>query len=237
MEQNSTDIPVPHIVQSQNGKLLWRDILKEEKKKEYFQSILSFIEKERASGKIIYPKNSDIFNSLAYTEFCDVKAVIIGQDPYHGPNQANGLCFSVKPGIPFPPSLVNIFKELNNDLGLRIPSSGSLEKWAKSGVLLLNTVLTVEDGKPESHKHIGWQNFTDKIIKELSEKRENLIFILWGAHAQKKKEVIDLSKHHVIQAPHPSPLSASRGFFGSKPFSKCNQLLSDLGVEVIDWQL
>lgn len=212
------------------SKLKWKDILAEERTKEYFQTILSFIETERRAGKIVYPENEDIFNALKLTELSDVKAVIIGQDPYHGPGQAHGLCFSVKPGIPLPPSLKNIFKELASDLGCPLPQNnppnGSLEAWARQGVLLLNTVLTVEHGSPESHAKIGWQRFTDLVIKAVNEHRSGVVFLLWGAHAQRKAELIDKTKHHIIKSAHPSPLSASRGFLGSKPFSKTNQLLA-----------
>lgn len=206
--------------------LRWRDILAEETGREYFQKILVFIETERKSGKVIYPENENIFNALKLTELGDVKVVIIGQDPYHGPEQAHGLCFSVKPGVPSPPSLQNIFKELANDLGCAAPRRVSLEDWARQGVLLLNTVLTVEQGRPESHAKIGWQIFTNRVIKTVNDYRSGVVFILWGAHAQKKAELIDQSKHHIIKSAHPSPLSASRGFLGSKPFSKTNQLLA-----------
>jgi len=208
------------------GSLRWRDILSEERSREYFQKILAFIETERKAGKVIYPENENIFNALKLTELGDVKVVIIGQDPYHGPGQAHGLCFSVKPGVSSPPSLQNIFKELASDLGCAAPRSVSLEDWARQGVLLLNTVLTVEQGRPESHAKIGWQIFTDRVIKTVNDHRSGVVFILWGAHAQKKAELIDQSKHHIIKSAHPSPLSASRGFLGSKPFSKTNQLLA-----------
>lgn len=211
-------------------KLSWRDILAAERTKEYFQQILSFIEGERRAGKVIYPQNEDVFNALKWTELSDVKVVIIGQDPYHGPGQAHGLCFSVKPHVALPPSLKNIFKELTSDLGIpspiNNPPNGSLEKWARQGVLLLNTVLTVEQGRPESHAKIGWQRFTDLVIKAVNDHRSGVVFLLWGAHAQKKVELIDLTKHHIIKSAHPSPLSAARGFLGSRPFSKTNQLLA-----------
>lgn len=217
--------------------LSWKDVLGEEKQQPYFKNIMSFIEKQRAAGKTIYPKNSDIFNALTLTPFEDVKVVIIGQDPYHGPNQAHGLCFSVKLGVPPPPSLVNIYKELMSDVGMKRPAHGYLEKWAKQGVLLLNAVLSVEDGKPQSHGNIEWQRFTDKIIFELNTRKENLVFLLWGSHAQKKGEGIDRKKHLVLTAPHPSPLSASRGFFGCKHFSQTNQFLKSKGIASIDWEL
>lgn len=215
----------------------WKEVLGDEREKEYFKDALSFIEKERKAGKIIYPKNADIFNALAFTEFSKVRVVILGQDPYHGPNQAHGLCFSVKPGVPFPPSLQNIFKEISNDIGCPPPKSGSLEAWARQGVLLLNAVLTVEAGKPESHKILGWERFTDRIIKEVSSRKRGVIFLLWGSYAQKKTEIIDVAKHIVLKAPHPSPLSASRGFFGCKHFSKVNEMLKARGEKEIDWCL
>ncbi|NMC61708.1 MAG: uracil-DNA glycosylase, partial [SAR324 cluster bacterium] len=176
---------------STQEELTWKSLLKDEKEKDYFRGILSFIEKERAIGKVIYPRNSDIFNAIAYTPFSQLKVVIIGQDPYHGPGQAHGLCFSVKPGVPFPPSLLNIFRELQNDIGMNIPTSGCLEKWARQGVLLLNAILTVEEGKPQSHSSLGWERFTDRIIKEISDRKNGVVFLLWGAYAQKKGEIID----------------------------------------------
>jgi uracil-DNA glycosylase len=215
----------------------WKEILSGEKEASYFKKILDFLEKERSKGKTIYPKNSDIFNALSLTPFEKVKVVIIGQDPYHGPNQAHGLSFSVKSGVPPPPSLINIFKELVSDVGIPYPKHGCLEKWAEQGVLLLNAVLSVEDGKPQSHGNIEWQRFTDKIISELNSKKENLVFLLWGAHAQKKGEGIDRSRHFVLTAPHPSPLSASRGFLGCKHFSQTNQFLKNKGIASIDWEI
>lgn len=222
---------------STQEELTWKSLLKDEKEKDYFRGILSFIEKERATGKVIYPRNSDIFNAIAYTPFSQLKVVIIGQDPYHGPRQAHGLCFSVKPGIAFPPSLLNIFRELQNDIGMRTPMSGCLEKWALQGVLLLNSILTVEEGKPQSHSSLGWERFTDHIIKEISDRKNGVVFLLWGAYAQKKGEIIDKERHYVLHAPHPSPLSANRGFFGCKHFSKCNEILEGQGRPAIDWTL
>lgn len=215
----------------------WKEVLEGEKEKSYFQDLLKFIESERSAGKIIYPKNSEIFNALSTTEFDRVKVVILGQDPYHGPNQAHGLCFSVKAPTAPPPSLINIFKELKNDLGVAIPNTGCLEKWAKQGVLLLNAVLTVEDGKPGSHANKGWETFTDRIIRELNNRRTGLVFLLWGAYAQRKAEFVDKNRHTVLHAPHPSPLSASRGFFGCKHFSEANKVLQQRNQEPIDWSL
>lgn len=217
--------------------LSWKDVLAGERDKTYFKDLLSSIETERKQGKIIYPANSEIFNALHLCPFDRVKVVIIGQDPYHGPNQAHGLCFSVKPGVPAPPSLLNIFKELKSDLGIEAPSHGSLESWAKQGVLLLNAVLTVESGKPQSHANKGWEQFTDRIVQELNQRKSALVFLLWGAYAQKKCAVIDRSKHTVLEAVHPSPLSASRGFLGCNHFSKTNQALSISGLAPIEWAL
>lgn len=215
----------------------WKSVLQGEREAPYFCAIMSFLESERQQGKTIYPPQSDIFNSLQYTPFESVKVVIIGQDPYHGPNQAHGLCFSVREGVQPPPSLVNIFKELKSDLGIAIPSHGYLEKWARQGVLLLNAVLTVEAGKPQSHANAGWEVFTDKIISELNTRAEGLVFLLWGAQAQKKGAVIDPVRHFVLKAPHPSPFSADKGFFGCKHFSKANAILKSLGKDPVDWAL
>lgn len=217
--------------------LTWKEVLAGEREQPYFCEIMTFLERERAAGKIIYPRSSDIFNALNLTQFADVKVVIIGQDPYHGPNQAHGLCFSVKPGVPPPPSLLNIFKELESDLGVVRPKDGCLLKWAAQGVLLLNAVLTVEAGKPQSHRQIGWGRFTDRIISLLSERREGLVFMLWGADAQQKGLMVDSSKHHVLKTTHPSPLSAHRGFLGCKHFSKANQFLKAQGASEINWSL
>lgn len=215
----------------------WEAQLKNEKEQPYFQAALNFVKQERAKGKIIYPAQGDIFNALKYTPFDEVKVVIIGQDPYHGPNQAHGLCFSVKPGVAIPPSLQNIFQELHSDLGMPIPKNGCLEKWAKQGVLLLNASLTVEASKPQSHAKIGWEIFTDKVIRVLNEEKQGLIFILWGSPAQQKGAMIDPTRHYILKAPHPSPLSAHRGFFGCKHFSKTNELLRKQGKTEIDWSL
>lgn len=217
--------------------LTWKEVLAEEKAKPYFRETLAFVERERAAGKIIYPKNSDIFNALAFTPFAEVRVVILGQDPYHGPNQAHGLCFSVQKGIASPPSLVNIFKELQADLGIPKPTHGYLESWARQGVLLLNTVLTVEAGNPQSHQNRGWEQFTDRIIKELNDRKTGLIFMLWGSPAQKKGDLVDYRKHLILKAPHPSPLSAHRGFFGCNHFSKANAILKSRGEPEIVWAL
>lgn len=217
--------------------LTWKSVLHGERELPYFRSIIEQLENERKSGITIYPKNSDIFNALQFTPFEEVKVVIIGQDPYHGPKQAHGLCFSVLPGVPSPPSLINIFKEIEDDLGIPAPQHGCLEKWARQGVLLLNAVLSVQAGRPQSHSQIGWERFTDRIISEINSKKEGVVFLLWGASAQKKGQVIDRNRHTVFTAPHPSPLSAHRGFFGCKHFSKANEALKKRGLTEIDWRL
>ncbi len=216
----------------------WKDVLAGEKQQPYFIETMDYVTNERNSGKTIYPPQHDVFNAFKYTEFGDVKVVILGQDPYHGPGQAHGLCFSVLPGVKTPPSLVNMYKELNNDIeGFQIPNHGNLEAWAKQGVLLLNTVLTVEGGQANSHRHLGWERFTDKVIATLNEYSQGVIFLLWGSHAQKKGQFIDTNKHVVLKAPHPSPLSAHRGFFGCKHFSQTNHLLIQQGATPINWQV
>ena len=217
--------------------ITWQMILCDEKQKPYFQNILDYVKNERKSGKIIYPAQKDIFNSLKLTPYESVKVVILGQDPYHGPNQAHGLSFSVPPGIPAPPSLQNIFKELHNDFGLSIPSHGCLEKWAKQGVLLLNTALTVESGKPQSHANIDWYRFTDQVIVSLNGHSKGIVFLLWGSYAQQKAQLITNLRHRILKAPHPSPLSVKRGFFGCRHFSKTNALLLEMGRQEIDWSL
>lgn len=218
--------------------LAWKDVIGEEKHKEYFQTLLNFIAQERERGVVIYPEQHDVFNAFKFTPFSAVKVVMLGQDPYHGPGQAHGLCFSVKHGAAIPPSLRNIFLELSTDIpNFVIPDHGCLEAWAKQGVLLLNTVLTVEAGKPQSHAGLGWEIFTDAVIRVLNEKKEKLVFLLWGNPAQKKASLIDESRHYILRAAHPSPLSAARGFLGCKHFSKTNQILIDNGRTPIDWQL
>lgn len=215
----------------------WKHLLALELKAPYMQELQSFLVQEQNLKKIIYPKQTDIFAALNLTPFNQVKVVILGQDPYHGANQAHGLCFSVKPGIKIPPSLVNIFKELKDDLGITPPTNGSLESWAKQGVLLLNNVLTVENGKAGSHHLKGWEVFTSKIIELLNEKKQNLVFILWGAPAQKKAKGVNEECHYILKSPHPSPLSSYRGFFGSKPFSQTNAYLDSKGISPINWDL
>lgn len=214
----------------------WKAVLADEFQKDYFKALKSFLLSERSIYRI-YPKGSDIFAAYNLTPFDKVKVVILGQDPYHGPHQAHGLAFSVQKGIAHPPSLQNIFKELKDDIGCNVPTNGTLEAWARQGVFLLNTVLTVREGQAHSHKERGWERFTDATIKALSDRKEHLVFILWGRPAQMKASMIDTGRHYVITAPHPSPLSAYRGFFGSKPFSKTNAYLERVGISPIDWCL
>ena len=214
----------------------WATLLKEEFEKPYFLKLQNFLSEEY-NQHTVYPDKDSIFNALHYTSFKDVKVVILGQDPYHGENQAHGLSFSVKPEVTIPPSLRNIFKELHNDVGSEIPNHGYLIKWAEEGVLLLNNVLTVRRGEAHSHQGIGWEIFTNRIIELLNDKDTAIVYILWGAAAQKKKSIINTEKHYIIESPHPSPLSAYRGFFGSRPFSNTNQLLRELGHSGIDWDL
>ena len=214
----------------------WDNLLGNEFDKDYYRNLHDFLVNEYKT-KVIYPNMYDIFNALHYTDYEDVKVVILGQDPYHGPNQAHGLSFSVKPGVPTPPSLKNIYKELNSDLGCYIPNNGYLKSWADQGVLLLNTVLTVQAGNANSHKGKGWEQFTDRVISVLNERKDPVIFILWGNNAISKKKLITNPQHYILQSVHPSPLSASRGFFGSKPFSKTNEILRSLGKTPIDWQI
>lgn len=215
----------------------WKQVMKEEFEKPYFENIAAFLKTEKALKKVIYPPGSLIFNAFQKTPFDKVKVVIIGQDPYHGKGQAHGLCFSVSDGVPPPPSLVNIFKEINKDLGLPIPKSGNLEKWAEQGVLLLNASLTVRENDPASHSKIGWLEFTDAVIRKISAEKTGVVFILWGRFAQDKQALIDETKHYVLKAAHPSPFSADKGFFGCKHFSKTNEILVKQGLEPIDWKL
>lgn len=215
----------------------WKEALTDEFAKPYFKKLKEFIIEEIHGGQKIYPALPFIFAAFDKTPFHNVKVVILGQDPYHGSRQAHGLCFSVPSDIQQPPSLQNIFKELNNDLGLPLPQSGNLERWATQGVLLLNATLTVRDGEAGSHQRKGWEEFTDAAIRILSEKRDGIVFMLWGKYAQSKESLIDVLRHHVLMAAHPSPLSAYAGFFGCKHFSKANTLLRAQGKSEIDWSL
>lgn len=215
----------------------WSDVLGEEKSKPYFQEIMLFLAQEKAAGKVIYPPQEDLFRAFKETPFDEVKVLILGQDPYHGPGQAHGLAFSVLPGIKPPPSLVNIFKELNTDLNIPIPTHGCLKKWASQSVFLLNTSLSVEAGKPQSHANIGWTTFTDKVIEQLSTYGQPTVFLLWGNHAKKKESLIDKQKHLILTSAHPSPLSAYQGFLGCRHFSQANAFLTSKGRTPIDWDL
>lgn len=214
----------------------WDSVLSPLFSDERYLNIRNFLKAEY-NEQTIYPNMHDIFNAFKITNYNDVKAVILGQDPYHGYGQAHGLCFSVQKGVKCPPSLVNIYKELKSDLGFEIPNHGNLTKWAQEGVLLLNTVLTVREGNPNSHKDCGWQWFTDEVIKKLNEREKPIVFILWGGNARSKKKFIDQNKHFIIESAHPSPLSAYNGFFGSKPFSKTNELLKSVNIPPIDWNI
>lgn len=215
----------------------WKEVLKDEFNKPYFEQIALHIKTEKSQGKIIYPPGSLIFNAFNTTPFDKVKVVILGQDPYHGPGQAHGLCFSVQSGVPPPPSLLNIFKELQEDLGVPVPGHGNLTHWAEQGVFLLNASLTVRAGEPMSHSKIGWAQFTDEVIKKISALKEHVVFILWGKFAQEKKALIDETKHCILRSVHPSPLSAHAGFFGCKHFSKANAYLMSKGIDPVDWKL
>lgn len=214
----------------------WQELLEEEFKKDYYLKLRAFLINEYRT-KRIYPDMYDIFNALQYTDYKDVKVVILGQDPYHGHGQAHGMSFSVKPGVQPPPSLVNIFKELHEDLGCYIPDNGYLKKWADQGVLLLNTVLTVREGQANSHRNMGWEQFTDKVISILNERETPIVFILWGKNAQSKLSIINNPRHYIIKSSHPSPLSAYNGFLGSRPFSRANDFLVSIGKTPIDWQI
>ncbi len=213
----------------------WKSVLKDEFDKEYFNNLAQFV-KEEYKKTTVYPPAGLIFNAFNLCPFSDVRTVIIGQDPYHGPGQAHGLCFSVRDGVGFPPSLINIFKEIELDLGLSRPASGNLERWARQGVLLLNATLTVRAHLAGSHQKKGWEQFTDSVISVLNREKSNIVFLLWGAYAQKKGENIDRNRHLVLESVHPSPLSASRGFFGNKHFSKCNDYLLANGKNPVDWR-
>ena len=212
----------------------WQEVLQPEFDKPYFENLVGFVKQEYAS-RTIFPPAGQIFSAFNTCPFIDVKVVILGQDPYHGPGQAHGLCFSVNDGIPFPPSLQNIFKEITSDLGIPAPKTGNLTRWAEQGVLLLNATLTVRASQAGSHQGKGWEEFTDAVIKTISEKAENVVFILWGSYAIKKKALINASKHCILTAPHPSPLSSYRGFFGCKHFSKTNEYLQSVGKTPIEW--
>ena len=214
----------------------WQELLEDEFKKDYYLNLRKFLIQEYRT-KTVYPDKYDIFNALHYTAYQNVKVVILGQDPYHGPNQAHGLSFSVKPGIQPPPSLMNIYKELKDDVDCYIPNHGYLKQWADQGVLLLNTVLTVLAGQANSHRNMGWEQVTDKIISLLNQREEPIVFILWGSNAQSKTSLITNKNHHIIKSVHPSPLSACRGFFKSKPFSKTNTILASRGKSPIHWQI
>lgn len=215
----------------------WKEALSVEYKKPYYKKLYDAINREYASGKTIYPPADDIFNAFHLTPLSEVKCVILGQDPYHEPGQAHGLCFSVRPGTEIPPSLVNIYQELHDDLGCDIPNNGYLEKWAKQGVLMLNTILTVRAHQAFSHKDLGWQEFTDGVIRILNQENRPIVYLLWGAPAGKKAAMLDNPNHLILKSPHPSPLSAYRGFFGCKHFSRANAFLEEHGLPPIDWQI
>lgn len=216
----------------------WQEAIGAEKAQPYFRQILAHVRAERESGQTVYPPAADVFNAFKYTEFADVKVVILGQDPYHNEGQAHGLAFSVREGVAVPPSLVNIYKELADDIaGFSVPPHGCLTRWAEQGVLLLNTVLTVRAHRAHSHADLGWETFTNRVVAQINAGRENVVFMLWGSHAQKKGAMIDRGRHLVLSAPHPSPLSAYRGFFGCRHFSRANAYLAAHGITPIDWQL
>lgn len=216
--------------------MTWKELLKDDFKSDYFKKLKQFVNEEY-KNYTIYPLYDDVFKAFKLTPLDDLKVVILGQDPYHGKGQANGLAFSVNDGVKFPPSLYNIFKELKSDLGIEIPKSGNLEKWAKQGVLLLNTILTVREGKPLSHKGKGWEIFTTSVIRKISEEKNGIIFLLWGSQAYSKSQFIDDEKHFILRSAHPSPLSAHNGFFGCKHFSKTNEILRKINKDEIDWKL
>lgn len=216
----------------------WQNFLQQQQQQEYFEQIQNYVANARQQGKVVYPPEDDVFSAFTATPLDQVKVVILGQDPYHGPDQAHGLSFSVKPGVKTPPSLANMYKELATDIdGFTIPDHGYLQSWAEQGVLLLNTVLTVEQGNAHSHAKIGWETFTDKVIEHIDQECEGVIFLLWGAHAQKKGKKINTQKHHILKSAHPSPLSAYRGFFGCQHFSQTNTLLQAMNKTPITWQV
>ena len=218
--------------------LNWQDALSAEQQQPYFQALIHKVQQERADGKTVYPPEAEVLQAFAATPLADIKVVILGQDPYHGPEQANGLAFSVRTGVKIPPSLRNMYKELSSDIeGFQIPSHGNLNHWAEQGVLLLNTVLTVEAGQAHSHAKWGWERYTDKVVDVINQHQQNVVFLLWGSHAQKKGAMIDRSRHLVLEAVHPSPLSAHRGFFGCQHFSLTNQYLEETGQAPIHWQV
>ncbi|GAA0428392.1 uracil-DNA glycosylase [Lentibacillus halophilus] len=214
----------------------WASIIEKEFQKDYYVQLRSFLKQEYGTGAV-YPGMYDIFNALHYTRYDNTKVVILGQDPYHGPNQAHGLSFSVQPEVTVPPSLKNIYKELNEDLGVPIPDHGCLTDWAEQGILLLNTVLTVRAGQPASHRGKGWEYFTNEVIRQVNAKQDPVVFILWGRHAQAKESLITAPHHLILKSPHPSPFSAHKGFFGSRPFSRANQFLQEAGRTPIDWRI
>lgn len=230
--RRKSDCPMPDVRIEPS----WKEALKDEFDQPYFEGIVSFLKNEKAAGKVIFPPGGLIFNAFDTTPFEKVKVVILGQDPYHNPGEAMGLCFSVPKGVRVPPSLVNIYKELEKDLGIPIPAHGDLTAWAQQGVFLLNAMLTVEKNKAASHQKIGWQTFTDAVIRSLSERREQLVFMLWGGFARKKKDLIDANRHLVLEAAHPSPL-AGGAFFGSRHFSQANAYLAQHGYEPVNWQV
>lgn len=214
----------------------WDVVLKDTFQKEYFKRLQTFLKEEYAQNTI-YPKQEDIFNAFTYTPYEDVRVVMLGQDPYHGANQAHGLCFSVLQGMKIPPSLKNIYKELQQDIGFEVPDHGELTKWAKQGVLMLNTCLSVKDGQPASHTNHGWEIFSDEVISKVNDKEESVVFLLWGKHAQSKESLITNPKHLILKCAHPSPFSANQGFFGCRHFSKTNTFLKEQGFVPIDWQI
>ena len=233
----ATDSTTPATQRPLRLEASWRDHLAPEFQQDYMRQLRQFLLERKRAGATVYPPGPEIFAALDSTPFDEVRVVVLGQDPYHGPGQAHGLCFSVRPGVPVPPSLKNIYQEIESDLGISPPNHGDLRHWARQGVLLLNAVLTVERGRAGAHQGKGWERFTDRIVDELNREREGLVFMLWGSYAQKKGASIDAGRHLVLRAPHPSPLSAHRGFFGCRHFSRANDYLRDNGAAPIDWSL